>query len=244
MRRPAAAVSVGCHVLLLAVLFSLRFHPADVVRAKDFQFVKLSAPPRMVLKDGGGGQRQALPASRGRAPMPSPRKFHMAPAVVHNDAAKLILDQGLVEIPTVNIASTAIGDPLARSGPISGGIGGPVGVGNGGNGGVGDGNGARQGGFSEVTPTTLLTRRPEVIYKEEPEYSEEARRARYEGTVVIAFDVDANGRPVHLRVVRSLGLGLDEKALAAVSHWRFRPAEVNGKKVNSAASADVTFRLL
>jgi protein TonB len=83
-----------------------------------------------------------------------------------------------------------------------------------------------------------------LIYKEEPEYSDEARKARHEGTVLIDLEVDASGRPVNLRVVRSLGLGLDEKAMAAVSHWKFRPAMAGNRAVTAPARVAVSFHLL
>lgn len=245
MRKPAAAASAAFHAVALLVLFSLRFHATDAIGPANFHFVSLSAPPRVrVAKEGGGGQREALPASRGRAPKPSPRKFFMAPAVAHNDTPRLILDAALTEAPHVDIQSAMLGNPLAPIGAPSGGMGGPVGIGDGGSGGVGDGDGAHQGGAMNGGPRLKLTRQPQVIYQEEPEYSEEARQARYEGTVVIAFDVDTSGRPVHLRVVRSLGLGLDEKALAAVARWKFRPAEADRKPVTAPAQVAVTFRLL
>jgi len=70
---------------------------------------------------------------------------------------------------------------------------------------------------------------PTVIYKVEPEFSEEARKAKYQGTVVLSVEVDVSGRPAHLMVLSSLGLGLDQKALEAVAQWRFKPALRDGK---------------
>ena len=57
----------------------------------------------------------------------------------------------------------------------------------------------------------------------EPEYSEEARKAKYQGTVLLYIEVDTDGRATNIRVVRSLGLGLDEKAIEAVKKWKFKP---------------------
>ncbi len=243
MRKPAAAASVAFHGAALLLLFSLRFYTPEPVRRADVRFVTLSAPPRAIATDGGGGQRQPLRASRGRAPQISPRKFPIPPSIPHSPAPKLILDQSLIEAPDLNIQSAMIGDPLALAGIPSGGLGGPVGVGNSGSGGIGDGPGGPRVG-SGGKSALKLTRQPELIYKEEPEYSEEARKARYEGTVVVAFDVDLSGRPIHIRVVRSLGLGLDEKAMEAVGRWKFRPAAVGDKPVVAPAEVFVTFRLL
>jgi periplasmic protein TonB len=243
MRKPAAAASVAFHGAALLLLFSLRFYTPAPVRQADVRFLTLSALPRTIAKDGGGGQRQPLPASRGRAPQITPRKFSIPPSIPHNPAPKLILDQSLIEAPDANIQSTLVGDPLAPAGIPSGGLGGPVGIGNKGSGGIGNGPGGPRLGDGAKS-ALQLTRQPEVIYKEEPEYSEEARKARYEGTVVVAFDVDVSGRPIHIRVVRSLGMGLDEKAMESVARWKFRPAAVGDKAVVAPAEVFVTFRLL
>jgi len=85
---------------------------------------------------------------------------------------------------------------------------------------------------------------PTLIYKVEPEYSEEARKAKFQGTVVLYVVVDEKGMPRDLKVVRALGLGLDEKAIEAVKKWRFRPGYLNGKAVAVAATIEVNFRLL
>jgi TonB family protein len=84
---------------------------------------------------------------------------------------------------------------------------------------------------------------PSLLSKAEPEYSEEARRAKLEGTVRLSFVVGTDGRPRDLKVIRSLGLGLDEKAISAVSGWEFRPGQKSGEPVNVQASIDVNFRI-
>jgi TonB family protein len=85
---------------------------------------------------------------------------------------------------------------------------------------------------------------PALIYKVEPEYSEEARKAKYQGTVVLYVEVEPNGRAQNMRVIQSLGLGLDEKAMEAVRKWKFRPGNKNGKPVTVVATVEVSFRLL
>jgi protein TonB len=84
---------------------------------------------------------------------------------------------------------------------------------------------------------------PKELYAPEPEYSEEARKAKYQGTCVLYVIVGADGRPRDLRVARSLGLGLDEKAIDAVKTWKFEPAMKDGKPVAVAISVEVEFRL-
>jgi len=82
------------------------------------------------------------------------------------------------------------------------------------------------------------------LFKVEPEYSEEARRAKYQGVVVLYAEIGRDGRARNLRVTRSLGLGLDEKAIEAVAKWRFRPGYKDGRPVTVAATIEVNFRLL
>ena len=85
---------------------------------------------------------------------------------------------------------------------------------------------------------------PELIYKVEPEFSEEARNAKYQGVVVLSIVVDATGLVRDVRVLRGLGMGLDEKAIEAVSRWRFRPGLFDGKPAATEATVQVSFQLL
>ena len=83
-----------------------------------------------------------------------------------------------------------------------------------------------------------------MLSKVEPEYSEEARKAKWQGTVVLTLVVDEHGLPKDMKVTRSLGLGLDQKAIEAVSKWRFKPGMKDGKAVPVIATIEVNFRLL
>jgi TonB family protein len=85
---------------------------------------------------------------------------------------------------------------------------------------------------------------PVLIFKKEPEYADEARRAKYQGSVVFQLDVSTEGQVTNIRVLRSLGLGLDMKAIEAVKQWRFRPGTMNGAPVTVAVQVAVDFRLL
>ena len=84
---------------------------------------------------------------------------------------------------------------------------------------------------------------PSVLNKVTPEYSNEARTAQLEGTVVLSLVVDDQGRPQNLKVVRSLGLGLDTKAIEAVEKWSFKPGMKDGKPVPVMATIEVNFKL-
>jgi TonB family protein len=85
---------------------------------------------------------------------------------------------------------------------------------------------------------------PSLVSKQEPEYSEEARAAKYQGTVTLYVEVGPDGQAHNIRILRSIGLGLDEKAIEAVSNWRFNPGMKDGVPVTVAASIEVNFRLL
>lgn len=84
---------------------------------------------------------------------------------------------------------------------------------------------------------------PVVIYKKEGEYTEEARRARVNGEVELELVVGKDGVPGDILVVKSLPL-LDEAAIEAVGHWRFKPALLNGVPVEAKTRVTMTFRLL
>jgi TonB family protein len=85
---------------------------------------------------------------------------------------------------------------------------------------------------------------PKVLHKLEPEYDEMARAAKYQGTVLLYVEIGPDGRAHNARVVRSLGMGLDEKAIDAVQQWVFQPGMKEGQPVTVAATIEVNFRLL
>jgi len=86
--------------------------------------------------------------------------------------------------------------------------------------------------------------RPELLYSIEAEYTDEARKARIQGTVIIYAEVFPDGKAHNMRVVHSMGLGLDERSLEALTKWKFRPGKKDGKAVTTALQAEFFFRLL
>jgi TonB family protein len=84
---------------------------------------------------------------------------------------------------------------------------------------------------------------PKAIYSPEPEFSEAARKAGYQGTCLLSLIVGADGRPRDIRVVRKLGMQLDEKAIQALSEWKFEPAQKGGKPVAVAMQVEFSFHL-
>ena len=91
-------------------------------------------------------------------------------------------------------------------------------------------------GEEGVTPPTVLS-------KTEPVYTDEARDAKIEGTVVLSLEIDTDGLAQNIEVTRSLDGGLDQRAIAAVQQWRFKPSEKDGKPVRIVAHIEVNFRL-
>jgi TonB family protein len=102
-------------------------------------------------------------------------------------------------------------------------------------GGVGNA-GVGQGLDRDTTPPVLLS-------KKAPEYSEEARKAKWQGTVVLSLEVDTTGRATNVKVIHSLAMGLDQKAIEALMQWRFKPAMKDGKPVTVQTEAEVNFRI-
>ncbi len=84
---------------------------------------------------------------------------------------------------------------------------------------------------------------PEATYSPDPEYSKEARKAKYQGTNLLWLIVGPDGRPRNIKVIRSLAMGLDEQAIKAVSKWRFKPATKDGKPVPVFIEVEFKFRL-
>jgi TonB family protein len=84
---------------------------------------------------------------------------------------------------------------------------------------------------------------PHGLYQPDPEYAELARRARFQGTMVLRMVIDAAGKPTDIRIVKPLGLGLDEKGVQAVSEWKFAPAMKDGNPVAVQINVEIEFRL-
>jgi len=215
----------------------------------------LSPAPEMKIDKGGGGggNRSPLPASKGALPKVAPRQFTPPSAVVQNLNPKLVMDPTIIAQPDAKlpqIDSPNYGDPLSKFGVLSNGTGSGGGIGSGSGGGVGPGHGAGFGPGSGGNAGGGVYRigggvsQPVPIYRPDPDYSEEARKAKYQGTVILAIVVDEKGNPRDVRVVKPLGLGLDQKAIEAVEKWRFRPGMKDGHPVKVMAQIEVNFRLL
>jgi TonB family protein len=256
------AGSTAVHVLALALIIVGTYVGRKIVVAKPKETVVLIAPddlpplpPSKTMSGGGGGggDRDKLQASQGRLPKQSMQQITPPLAVVRNLQPKLAVAPTIVVPPDIHLQQPNmpdLGDPLSRlpSVPSNGtGYGGGIGTGSGG--GVGSGSGPGYGpGSGGGTGGGVFkvgggVSGPKPVYAPDPDYSEEARKAKYQGVCVLWLVVGPDGKPRDIRVARTLGLGLDEKAIEAVKTWRFEPGMKDGKPVATMVNVEVTFHL-
>lgn len=201
---------------------------------------------------GGGGDRDVLAASKGKLPKFSMEQITPPVVVVRNEHPKLAVEPTVVIPPQVRLAANNMpnfGDPMAHAVLPSNGTGSGGGIGSGSGGGVGSGKGPGFGpGEGGGTGGGLFhvgggVSPPRQIYAPEPEFSEEARKAKYQGVCTLGLIVGTDGRPSNIRVLSSLGMGLDEKAIEAVKNWKFEPAMKDGHPVRVEIAVEVDFHL-
>jgi len=201
---------------------------------------------------GGGGDRDVLQASKGKLPKFSMTQITPPAVVLRNENPKLAVEPTIVIPPQVQLATNNmpnLGDPMARAILPSNGTGSGSGIGEGEGGGVGRGKGPGFGpGEGGGTGGGLFhvgggVSPPRPIYNPEPEFSEEARKAKYQGVCTLGLIVGTDGRPSNIRVLSSLGMGLDERAIDAVKNWKFEPAMKDGHPVRVEIAVEVDFHL-
>lgn len=196
---------------------------------------------------GGGGNFDPVPASRGTPPRASLETQIVPPTVVvPKEMPRLPIEQTVVVAPDIKFPQGGpIGDPRSSFSRPSDGPGGPDGVGTGCCDGIGDNFGPHVGsGPPGIYPAGRMgVTVPEVIFSPEPSFSEEARKAKAQGIVLLMVAVGKDGHPYDIRVAQSLGMGLDEKAIEAVNRWRFRAATLNGQPVATRIAVQVDFHL-
>jgi periplasmic protein TonB len=252
-------------VLLVLLLGSALFGHKVVQKVEQHETVTLIAPSldsyalpvakKVVSGGGGGGDRDHIRAPKGALPKPALEQITPPQIVLRNEHPKLAVAPTVVVPPQVKLAENrmpTLGDPAAAplpSAPPSNGIGSGGGIGSGSGGGVGVGHGPGVGAGSGggigggVYKVGGGISAPQAISTPDPEYTEEARNAKTQGTCILWLIVDDHGNPRDIRVVRGLGHGLDAKAIEAVKQWRFQPAEKDGHPVNVQISVEVGFRL-
>jgi len=202
---------------------------------------------------GGGGDRSMLQASKGKLPKLEDKPV-VPPQVQTLDKPKIPMPSAIdvqknIQLPD-NPTMPDIGMKSSSNIVLSNGTGSGGGMGSGSGGGLGSGSGNGYGpGYGGNVGGGLYSvgggvAAPILLHQVDPEFSDEARRAKYQGICMISIIVDVNGNPQNPRVVRPLGMGLDEKALEAVKQFRFKPAMKDGKTpVPVMITVEVNFRL-
>ena len=231
-------------ILLIAWLLHKKIQFAAPVKTPQVTELAIppQAPPKADAMGGGGGQRGPTPVTKGtppkfadtqivppnKPPLIEP-KIHVEPTIEVQQDVKMASS-----IPQIGIASS----PLVG---MSMGNGSGTGLGSGNGSGLGPGSGGNTGGGPKRIGGGVSA--PVLIYSVEPEFSEEARKAKVAGNVLVNLWVDTSGNPSHVKVIRGVGMGLDEKALEAVRQYKFKPAMENGKPVLVELNVEVNFQI-
>ena len=199
---------------------------------------------------GGGGAHEVAPPIRGHLPTVVAKMPALQPQILRIDHPKLAAEPsevvkmqdnsklpnlGMSDSPQISLASQGRGSGSGFGQGLGGGIGmgHGIGAGPGSGGGYGGGLMSVGGGVSA----------PVVVHSVMPEFTPEARAANFQGNVAIQLIVDAQGNPQDIRVIRRLGMGLEEKAIEAVRMYKFRPAMYQGHPVAVQIVIDVDFHL-
>ena len=242
----AAAFNIG---LVLVLLFFVGKKIIEATKppltVTNIDVSEFNAPKKLNMAGGGGGGNQTQDPTKGR--LPPKMKDPQIPVTQPLDKPKLAMESAInvqkdivlpddPTLPNIGIKSGA----NVKLGSYGSGSGGGLGSGQGN--GYGPGSGGNAGGGLYKVGGGVSA--PVPLFQPEAEFSDEARRAKYQGIVVIYVIVDAQGNPQNPRVVRSLGMGLDEKALEAVRKYKFKPAMKDGKTpVPVPVNIEVNFRL-
>jgi len=241
------ALLLHAAVLLVAFAQVRALHDRMTVPARMQSEVILAPPPVRTpsakLAGGGGGHAGPAPVSRGNPPRFAPRQL-LPPELKPVEDAKLPVEPTVVVQQSLQMAHSDVpqfGLPSAPNVSTSLGNGGGTGIGSGYGNGVGPGSGGNIGGGLRRIGGGVSA--PVVLFAPVPEFSEEARKAKVSGNVLVYLQVDELGRPTHIRVLRGIGLGLDQKAIEAVRQYRFKPALEDGKPVPVELQVEVNFNI-
>jgi protein TonB len=218
----------------------------------DLTYLAIPPGPELPHGGGGGGDHSWVQASRGTTPKFNGEQLAPPAIVVRNPTPKLQVEPTVLGPPQIQLPlSDRIGDLWSTNVTIpSNGLGSPGGVGRESGMGLGPGNGAGLGPGSEAGFSGETFRAgngvsaPQAIYNPDSDFSDEARRAKHQGIVVLSLVVDPAGRARNIRIVRALGMGLDEKAIEAVQKWQFAPGMKDGHAIAVQVNVELNFRLL
>jgi len=250
-KRSAAstAFAIGAHVVIILLIALFIASQVKVMTSQKKEMTAITVPPPPIAPKleqigGGGGQHDLAPVSKGRLPDLAQKQL-VPPKAPPTVAPKLAIPPTVVVQKDLNLANNQmpnLGMPSSTLRGVSLGNGSGTGIGSGNGSGIGPGSGGNTGGG--VMHIGGGVSMPVVLYQVEPEFSEEARKAKFSGKVTVYLWVGADGKPSHVQVVQGVGMGLDEKAVEAVRQYRFKPAMKDGKPVQVDLYVDVNFQIL
>jgi len=249
MSRSSIAGSIAFYALLILFIAWLVRKHVPLLNQAAVKLVQLDLPanppvaPKAEKIGGGGGQHDLAPVSAGHLPKFADKQIvpPTKPPVIE---PKLAVEPTVVMQPDLKMANNTmpnIGAPTSSLTGNSLGNGTGTGIGSGNGAGVGPGSGYNTGGGPVHIGGSVKA--PVLTYSPDPEFSEEARKAKFSGNVQVYLWVDEQGNPSHVRVIRGVGMGLDEKAVEAVRQYKFKPAMQNGKPVKVDLYIDVNFQI-
>jgi periplasmic protein TonB len=249
MSKSSIAYSITFYALLILLIGFLIARHVQITAPVKVNITQLMAPPppppiapKAQQIGGGGGQHDLAPVTQGHLPKLAQEQI-VPPKAPPTIPPKLAVEPTVVVQKDLKMADTMmpnIGLPNSPLKGVSMGNGTGTGIGSGNGNGIGPGSGGNIGGG--VFHIGGSVRAPVLTYQVDPEFSEEARKAKFSGNVQVYLIVDEQGMPTHVRVVRGVGMGLDEKAVEAVRQYKFKPANYKGKPVPVALKVEVNFK--
>jgi protein TonB len=234
----AAAIALVCWVVSAQV----RLSPPATTAKLDVLTSPPPIAPEKKAAGGGGGQHTVAPVAKGQLPKFAP--IQITPPKIPVEAKVRMPDPALEAVTNLKMANPDmpnLGMPNSSVTGASLGEGRGTGIGSGDGPGLGPGRGGNWGG--DVRQVGGGVSSPVLITQVEPEFSEEARKAKFPGNVIVNLIVDAKGMPQNVHVSQGVGMGLDQKAIDAVKQYRFKPAMENGKPVAVYMNVEVTFQI-
>ena len=219
--RATAASFVIYALLILLFAWLVKQHVHFAAPTKTDLVTELTPPPMAPAKDvmgGGGGQRGPTPVTKGQMPKFAETQI-TPPKAPPMEQPKIRMPDPTIEVqPNLKMATNNMPNMGMPNSPLLGmsmGNGSGTGLGAGNGSGLGNGTGGGFGGGLRKIGGGVSA--PVLIYQVEPEFSEEARKAKAAGNVLVNLIVDQNGRPQNVHVLRGVGMGLDENCLLYTS---------------------------
>jgi periplasmic protein TonB len=244
----STAMALLVHAAAIAVIFWMTAMHVPFAAPVRTELTALATPPPMALaKDamgGGGGQRGVTPVTKGELPKFADQQI-TPPKAPPMDQPKIRMPDPTIEVQKdLKMATNNLpnfGDPKSPLIGNSLGNGTGSGIGGGNGSGFGLGSGGNYGGGVRKIGGGVSS--PQLIFQVEPEFSEEARKAKFMGVVLVGLIVDPQGLPRNVHVIRGVGMGLDDKAVEAVRQYKFKPAMEGGKPVAVQLNVEVDFQI-